>query len=372
VYFLAFASMGCFAPYATLYLGRRGMTSAQVAWMMSLVPLARIFMPPLWGWLADRLQSPARVLQGLGLVASCATGSYLLVEGFDALFLVLLSQSIFHASLYPMLDATCLGILEEYGGNFGEVRSLGSLGFLVGVWGGGFLWQGEGLLWAPAGLSLLSLGVFLVASQLPRGRTLQTEPARLSHLLELARNGPLVAVYLSCFLHEMVICGYDLYFAVHVKSLGLPTSLTGTAWAAGVGMEILLLRRGQALLRRFTPRGAILLGILLGLVRWNLIAWVRHPLALVLLQGLHAFTFGAWFLGAITLVDEYAPPHLRASAQGVFFACLFGVGVSLGARIWGRMVAQQGTTITFQTMGLAELIPLAAVLLLVAPSRGKD
>lgn len=365
VYLLAFASMGCFAPYATLYLGKRGLTPHEIAWMMSMVPLARVFMPPFWGWVADRTGSPVLVFRFLGVAAAGVTGCYFLVEGFHQILAVLLAQSVFHASLFPMLDACSLSLLKEHGGSYGEVRSLGSLGFLTGVSVGGFLWQGEGLWFAPAGMSLLSLASFLAASLLPRTRTVEGEPARLAHLAELLRLTPLVTLYAACFLHEMVICGYDLYFAVHLEALGLSTRVTGIAWATGVAAEVFLLRRSQRLLDQLGPRRLMLLGISLGALRWALNSWVQSPWLLVPLQALHACTFGAWFLGSITLVDRLAPARLRASAQGLFFASLFGLGVSAGARLWGNLQAGYGTATAFRAMALAELLPLLAVYFLV-------
>lgn len=374
-YFLAFASMGCFLPFVALYLRRRGVPAEQIAWMLAVVPLVRVAMPPLWGWVADRLGSPARVLRGLALAASLVSLGFPLAGSEPGLLAALIAQGLFHASLFPMLDATGLSLLAEQGGDYGEVRSAGSLGFLVGVLVGGTAWQGPRLLAAPLGLGLGSLGVYAAARGLP-DRPAPDQPAlRLDHVVRLLRVPGLAAVYLVSLLHELVICGYDLYFAVHCEALGLSTGVTGAAWAAGVGAEVLLLRRGASLLGSLGPRGLMLAGIGLGGVRWLLVAVTTDPRLLVPLQVLHAFSFGAWFLGAITLVDRLAPRPLRATAQGVFYAALFGLGASLGAHLWGHLLATRGGAAVFRFMGLAELVPLAVGLALLpttAPPRRED
>lgn len=365
VYFAAFASLGIFMPYLTLYLRGRGVRAEDIAWMLAVVPLARVFTPPLLGWLADRLGSPVLVLRGVAVGASASALAYLGVTGPTGLFGALFAQGVMHASIFPMLDAAGLAILVDEGGDFGEVRSFGSVGFIFGVLLGGVLWSGPGLAWAPLGLALTSLGVAATAFALPARRPADHRPPRLADVGELLRVPGFAAVLVVAFLHEAVICGYDLFFALHVEALGLSTQVTGCGWAAGVLCEVALLRRGSRLMSRLGARGMMLAGIGLAAIRWTLVGLASTPEVLIPLQGLHAFTFGAWFLGTITSVEKLAPARLRGTAQGLLYSSLFGLGVASGARLWGGLVATRGTAFTFQAMGAAELLALAAGALLL-------
>ena len=52
-YFLYFAFIGAFAPYFGLYLKSLGFSAFQIGVLLAVNPVARIFGPNIWGWLAD-------------------------------------------------------------------------------------------------------------------------------------------------------------------------------------------------------------------------------------------------------------------------------------------------------------------------------
>ena len=51
-YFWYFAFIGAFAPYFALYLQSLGYSPLQIAALMAINPVSRIYGPNLWGWLA--------------------------------------------------------------------------------------------------------------------------------------------------------------------------------------------------------------------------------------------------------------------------------------------------------------------------------
>jgi len=53
-YFLFFAHAGVYVAYFPLYLAARGFGAAEIAWVLALPAIARIFAPAFWGLVADR------------------------------------------------------------------------------------------------------------------------------------------------------------------------------------------------------------------------------------------------------------------------------------------------------------------------------
>ena len=53
-YFAFFAYIGVVAPYLSLWLAARGYDAPQIAFVLAMPQLARVFAPTLWGWIADR------------------------------------------------------------------------------------------------------------------------------------------------------------------------------------------------------------------------------------------------------------------------------------------------------------------------------
>ena len=53
-YFAFFVYAGAHVAYFPPYLAARGLGPAEIAWVLALPHLVRVFAPAAWGWLADR------------------------------------------------------------------------------------------------------------------------------------------------------------------------------------------------------------------------------------------------------------------------------------------------------------------------------
>jgi PPP family 3-phenylpropionic acid transporter len=53
-YFVYFLMLGGVAPYFSLYLRKLGFDGVQIGTLLALMPLARVFAPNVWAWIADR------------------------------------------------------------------------------------------------------------------------------------------------------------------------------------------------------------------------------------------------------------------------------------------------------------------------------
>ena len=101
-----------------------------------------------------------------------------------------------------------------------------------------------------------------------------------------------------------------------------------------------------------------------GIVRWGLMGLVPGLLAAVVLQLLHALTFGATHLGAMNYLSRTVPPDAAASAQALYSGASSGIGsgiVMLGA---GALYAEFGGRaylfmVALSAIGLAGAVRLA-------------
>jgi PPP family 3-phenylpropionic acid transporter len=156
---------------------------------------------------------------------------------------------------------------------------------------------------------------------------------------------------------------YDCLFAVHVTSIGLPARWAGIALAPGILLEIAVMALAPFLLRRFTPAGLLLAGLVTATIRWVLTALVDDPWPLVSIQALHGISFGAYWIGGVELLRSRAPASIRASAQALFYSC-FWIGALGSAGLVAALLDQ------IQTTGLyavgAGLTGVATAVLLVS------
>ena len=104
-------------------------------------------------------------------------------------------------------------------------------------------------------------------------------------------------------------------------------------------------------------------------LRWFVMARVDDGPTLAAIQVLHAFTFGAFYVGAITYLDETVPPSLRATGRALFTSVSIGLGGLIGHQMagltydFGRTHAIGGGQLAFYAAAAIEwLAPVALYL----------
>jgi PPP family 3-phenylpropionic acid transporter len=282
--------------------------------------------------------------------------------------LVLLSFAAFRAPFGPLLDALMLRDARASGRAFGAVRALGTAGYALGALLTGAL---VARLGARAVL-LVSVG-FLAAALASAGAVGRADASpgasrgSVAMLLAFVRRPRLALLLSIALLQELGLAPYDALFPAYLtKVAGAGTA--GAAVAVGAGAELLFLLAGASFARRLGPERLLTAACAASVVRWSAIALVTSPMALVLLQALHALGFGAFYMSSVILVDAESPPGLRASAQGVFASLCFGVAAAAGLALAGVIQRHAGMQAVF---GLAAGASLLATLLssILRPAR---
>ena len=119
-YFTAFALLGAYLPYFTLYAESLGFTGLQIGILAAAIPLGKVVFGPLWTYLADRLGSR----KGVALLSIVlATAAFSLTLGFDsfpALCGVLYLYAALRAPQLPLVEATTLDLSAEKGWQYGR------------------------------------------------------------------------------------------------------------------------------------------------------------------------------------------------------------------------------------------------------------
>lgn len=368
-YVLFLAAIGAFHPYLAVVLDDAGANGRSKAAILSLFPAGSILAGPGLTWVADRTGRSVTVLRicigisaGMALVLACGLSLWWMVPCIGILSFARAPST----SIIDMLTARRLGMGKS---GYGNVRAWGSVGFIASAAGVGLVLDRAPLapLYVHAAF-LLSLAVLTMS--IP-GEPEKPKPAGSAAITEVLRRPVLVALYGVGILHQSTISFYDHFYALHVtRTLGLGSWVASASIILGVGLEVLVLAGGHRLLSRVGPGALIVLGVASGLPRWLITAETTDPLLLVVTQSLHGIGFGAWWVGAIALVDRHAPGHLRNSAQGLFMASSHGLGTLLAMAAAGMLLDRTSTaTVFLSSAGFSSLALIGAFAFLLPALR---
>ena len=346
-YFFYFAFVGMFAPYWSLYLQSLGFGVVEIGLLMSVQPVMRMLAPSLWGWLADHTGQRLRVIQLAALLSLLAYCGVFFVSQFWGMLLVLAAMSFFWSASMPLVEATTLTYLGQRSADYGRIRSWGSVGFIVAVLGLGYALDYVAIGWLLWSGLLIFGGILWSAHGLPATRS-ETHSSDDQPVLSLLCRPPVLALFGSCFLMALAHGPYYTFYSIYLVEHGYAKSAVGWLWALGVICEIAVFFLMPWLLRRTTLPRILIVSLALAVVRFLLIGWCIDSLPLVLLaQGLHAATFGAFHAAAVALVHHFFRGRHQSRGQALFGSLTYGAGGMLGGLVSGPLWASAGAALTY-------------------------
>jgi PPP family 3-phenylpropionic acid transporter len=358
-YFTYLGALGIFWPYFSLYLRSVGLGPAEVTQVMALYPVMGLVAPPLFGLVSDARRARGWMLRIvsavtlIGFAAFFVAGSHRL-----ALYLSLGLFAFCRAPILPLTDASAFEAARRYGGSYGRMRVWGSVGFLIAALITGALVDARGqAMVLPA--TCVSLGLAAGASWLMPAPPPEARPQAFAATLRLLRMPDLWWLLAAAMLGQLATAAYDAGFSMHLRALGHPSRFVGIAWAVGVGAEVVFMMTQGALFRRVQPSSAFAFALGTATVRWALLSYVTSSTVILILQPLHAITFGCFYTAGVTLMRDRGGADAPAAAQGLYASAL-GLGSMIGMWATGRLLEQGGGTLVYRCAAAAALLGTVA------------
>jgi len=371
-YLFYFGAIGVFVPFFSFYLQRQGFGAVAIGQLMAIPMAMRVLAPGLWGWAADRSGRRDVTLRIGALLATGGVALLLGATGFIAVALALAAFALPWTGLLPQFEATTLSHLGERPQRYGLVRLWGSVGFILAVVIGGWIFAGERVAAVPLVLLLLvgATAVAIWRVPPPPAAPARQAPQQLGAAL---RRPWVLALLLVCVLQQAAFGPYYVFFTIYLDQLGYGTGAAGLLWAWGVAAEVLMFVYTPRLIERFGSRGLLVFALAVSVLRWLLTAWGAASLPVLLFaQTLHMAAFGLFHAVAVLLVHRAFDGRLQGRGQALYSAVGFGVGGALGSLGAGYAWSAAGAAGAWTAAALVAAVAMAVAWRGLARSPGPE
>ena len=360
-YLWYFAFVGAYGPFFALYLKNRGFEPFEIAMLMAVGPVARIFIPNLWAWLADRYRARGRIQRGLALCAPFIFAGVLLRPGFAGLLALMIVWSLLWSGLLPLVEAGTMSVLRARMSLYGRIRLWGSVGFIVIVIAGGYVFDARGIdTLVVVILALLTLTAASVFA-LPRDRTNPVRSASQS-LGSVFRKPGVVGLIAGFFLMQVAHAPYNTFYSIYLVEAGYSTTTVGWLWALGVIAEIALFLWLPRVMRRWHLGQILLACFCFAIARFLMIGWgVGSVAVLAVAQLMHAMTFGAFHAAGVAATHQVFRNGLQSRGQALYSSIGYGAGGAIGTIAAGYAWQSLGGAMTFTLSAGAAMVALLIV-----------
>jgi PPP family 3-phenylpropionic acid transporter len=355
--FILFASTAFVSPFIVLYFQRLGFNGVQIGILTGIAPLVTFVAAPLWSALADATRRHHLILAIAILLGIAMLIVYPLVSAFLPILFVAIFLNFFFAPVSAFADSATMHMLADKRELYGRVRVGGSIGFGLAATVAGTVVENFGLkyaFWGCAGLFFLN---FFISQKLEYGQIEDREPIS-KKVRTLLANPRWVLFLVVAFAGGLSLAALNNYYFPYMSEMGYSESIMGRTLTIGSISEIPVMFFSNRLVKRFGSYKLLILAMIVTIVRLFLYAASDLLVVIVIAQLLNGFTFPIIWVAGVSYADENAPQGLRTTAQGLFGAMVFGIGMAVGGLVGGPLLENIGGRGLYLVFGLAILITI--------------
>lgn len=345
-YIAIFCVIGSQMPFWPVWLQAKGMGGVEIGVLTAIPVLAKLIFSPLFASFGDRLGERKRLMLLFLTAAFLSFLAFQFVSGFAGLLVVSLLYGMFWAPLMSFGDNITLLSTRGTDLQYGRLRLWGSISFIAMSFGFGMVLDQSGdqmVYWV---ILLSIILTFIATLGLPDVRVTPLGKAGQPIRRLLKDKG--FRLFLLCV--ALIHGSHALYYAfatLHWRSLGFSDALIGFLWAEAVVAEVIFFIYGSKINARVAAYGLLILAASTAALRWTAYAYDPNFIVIFIFQLLHAFSFGAMHLGAMSYMNRAVSVDLSATAQSLYGASAYGLGAGVTLMFVGMMYEAWGAQAFF-------------------------
>lgn len=367
-YLIYYMSYGLFNPYLNIYFEHLGFSGTQIGQINALAQIASMFLTPLWGILCDKTRR-YKSLMGLSILITVVMTYFWSKQTIYSMVLIFSVCLIgIRSCTMPISDSLSVIYCNENHQDYGILRSIGSLGYVLGS----VVISKIAAMFGKEGpfvfLYLIALGISLViVFPYPKVKMVKEEShhkeTSFTNMKELMKNKDYLFVLILAVFTNIIMDSAGNYIGNHfVSTMGLSSNALSSYLLVAVIPEIFFILIISRLFRRFGYKRIYLLAGISQCIRGVVYAITSSFPIFLIISFCHMFMTGIGAVGHIQLINRAVPTRYVTTAM-TFYMSFYMIISSIFTQLFGIVYDYFGSRYIFLILAIMSFISVFFILM---------
>lgn len=336
-YLIVFSALGGMVPYINAYLqSNQNFDGSQIGLYTFCTLMVAMFIVPIWGILGDKTRKYKLLLLislGASIVAAFA---YSIASGYVMVMITGIILEVCRSGMIPLSDVQAVNFTTKHNGNYGSIRSKGSLGYVLGSVLVGMVVSGGDYSKMFIIYIVLLLLAFAIAFTFPDEKIekevpVEEEPKEKAGLLTVVKNKNFLFLCAIALMTTILMESVNGYASIHMLNELKGPSNSPTFFTVATALpEILLLGTIGALLNKAGYKKIFLLNAAVLVVRYVAYTFAPNIYVFLIASVVHCLGTAIHTVGNLGYLRKAIPENSYGTA-----VTLYNATVSVGRAVYG-------------------------------------
>lgn len=366
-YFIYLGAIGSFMPFINVYLEKSaGLNGSQIGLITALSLILGVCVIPIWGVVGDKTKKYNALLRFSLAGTLVMVVLYYKSATYPMIILCSIGLEMLRLGTMPLADTLATNYCHETSANYGSIRGMGSLGYMLVSMAVGFLADKFGLDGPVfAGYAFLLAIALPISFWFPKDvkeDEFQEDKVHKGSFKELVTNKNYIFILIISILTIAVVDSSMNYAGNHlVSTLHGPKSLISWMTFMTVLPEVLFLMFATKVINKLGFKKYYILVVISMIVRFAVYSFVDNAYAFLVVSIVHCLGVSIVTVGNLTYIRNSVNSAVLGTA-----ITLFNAAMSIGRAIFGYIfgfVYQYGNSYIIYMLGTAAFVVALLILL---------
>lgn len=365
-YFLLIGAAGCFTPYINVYLEKSiGLNGSQIGLITAISLILGVCVIPLWGIIGDKTRK-YNLLLLLSLAASIVVLYFYSKQTvYIGCIVCALLLEVARLGSNPMADTISMNYTDKHNGNYGSIRGMGSLGYMLGSMAVGFLADQFGLDGPLFITYMLLLGIaLLICLSFPKAdaEDADKEKPKKGSFKDLLTNKNFIFMLILIMITQIVVDSSGAYAGNHlIVTLKGDNSLVSWLTLVQVLPEFLFLMVASQAIRKLGYKQFFLIATILMAIRMFTYAFIPNTYVFIFISIVHCLGVACSTVASLAYIQKTVSPAVFGTAITLLNAAM-SIGKAIFGYIFGFIYQYFGSYQIFMISGIIIVVGVILVL----------